>query len=89
MKRRSFFSRIAGAIAAIAIAPEIAFRAKLPVPAVVDPVPVEFWHQTTRASVCFDREYLEKMNELGLALQKQITLSGDMFSSGQSGNPEP
>lgn len=36
MKRRSFFKRLAAVVAAVAIAPEIAFRTKLELPEVSD-----------------------------------------------------
>ncbi len=60
MKRRSFFSRIAGLVAAVAIAPEIAFRTKLPLPKWgQQETIVAFWTQTDRAAGSYDAEYLK------------------------------
>lgn len=68
MKRRSFFSRIAGFVAAVAIAPEIAFRAKLPLPGAehleLKSVAVGFWTQETRYSSCVDEQYEKMLKEL-------------------------
>jgi len=57
--RRSFFSRIAGAVATIALAPEIAFRAKLDVPKLK-----AFWVETECYARCYDEGYLEAMRLL-------------------------
>jgi hypothetical protein len=67
--RRSFFKRIAGLVAIVAIAPELAFRAKLALPAAEDvAVSTEtlgaFWTQTERHSVCVSAAYEEYMEKL-------------------------
>jgi len=68
MKRRSFFSRIAGFVAAVAIAPEIAFRSKLPLPGAahlqLESVQVAFWTQDARYSRCVDPEYEKLLRNL-------------------------
>lgn len=59
MKRRSFFKSLMGAVAAVAIAPEIAFRRKLTLPAVEAPVfMTTYWMETTRHSACYTDEYI-------------------------------
>lgn len=67
--RRSFFRRIGAIVAAVALAPEIAFRVKLPK---VSPEPVNwkdvpFWYQETRTSFCYSDEYKRFME---LAMQQ-------------------
>jgi hypothetical protein len=62
--RRSFFKKIAAAVAVVAIAPRMAFSAK-PLAPVVPAVPapvvetVPFWYQTSRRSRMVTQEYLD------------------------------
>jgi hypothetical protein len=57
MRRRSFFKGLFAVVAAVALAPEIAFGAgiKEEVQARV------FWYQETRTSFCYTKEYMEAL----------------------------
>lgn len=65
MKRRSFFRNLAAIIAAVAIAPEIAFRTKLELPKAE--AISSFWFQTDRYSNCVSDAYIARMAELEAA----------------------
>lgn len=71
--RRSFFQRLAGAVAAVALAPEIAFRAKLELPKIIghDPGPTTmtaaFWTQTTRWGFVVTDDYVKAMQAVQAA----------------------
>lgn len=58
MNRRSFFRKFGGLIAAVALAPEIAFRAKLQVPKLLP-----FWKQTVLAEHIFTQEYMDALSK--------------------------
>lgn len=56
VKRRSFFSRCAALVAAVALAPEIAFSRKLDLPDAAKLAP--FWTESTILSRCYSDAYL-------------------------------
>lgn len=65
--RRTFFSKLASLVAVVALAPEIAFGAKLELPKADEPKveAVEFfWMQTDRISACYSDDYLEALSKL-------------------------
>lgn len=59
--RRSFFKRLAILVATVAIAPEIAFRTKLALPAAAVPAEtpalIPFWLQTSERSLYYSPAY--------------------------------
>ena len=56
--RRSFFKRAAAVVAALALAPEIAFGRRLELAAVTDWKKVPFWIETSRVTTVRSASYL-------------------------------
>lgn len=69
--RRSFFKKIATAIAIVALAPEIAFRTKIaPTQAALEPV--LFWIETKRVSRFTSKGYDEMIKQIGNRLSEGL-----------------
>lgn len=64
--RRSFFKRAVAIVAIVALAPEIAFRAKLSLPKTQDFENIPYWMETSRIQHVYDDKYL-KWRELIMA----------------------